>query len=149
MAHICKDNWHASKELVSACKNQFQRRTADRDHDIWLSRRVPCAQVAHQIVPILSRRETREIEVFRENFHVFRPPTRQAGHQALVRHFHGRDGQPITVEHFFYAGQEILFATDWVALRLASRLRRQESPLNWKLLLHNRDQTVEHSEMSD
>src|SRR5271165_1167313 len=52
------------QQFVSACKRQFQRGTPDRDHDVWLSRRVPCAQITHHIVPKLIRRETREIEVF-------------------------------------------------------------------------------------
>src|SRR5271166_3614720 len=56
------------------------------------------AQITHEIVPILSRRKTREIEVFRENSHVFRLPTRQASHQTLLRRLHSRDGQPITME---------------------------------------------------
>src|SRR5216684_4183936 len=66
------------------------------------------AQITHEIVPILSRRETREIVVFRETSHLFRLPTQQASHQTLLRRFHSRDGQPITMEHqhCFFHGAE-------------------------------------------
>ncbi len=97
--HIRQDNRHARKELVSVRNREFQRGTPDRDHYVWLSRRVPRAEVTHEIALILSRRETPEIEVFGENFQIFRLPTGQASHQTLLRRFHGRDGQPIPIEH--------------------------------------------------
>src|SRR5206468_8154948 len=53
MVHIRKDNRHARKELVSVFKCESQRGTPNRDYDVWLSRRVPCAQITHEIVPIL------------------------------------------------------------------------------------------------
>jgi hypothetical protein len=48
----------------SVGKEEFQRGTHDRDHYVWFSRRVPCVQIAHDIVPILGPRKTREVEVF-------------------------------------------------------------------------------------
>src|SRR5260221_6686341 len=99
MVHVRKDNPHAYKELVSVCKRQFQRGTPNRYHYVQLSRRVPCAQITHEIIPELGCRETREVEVFRENFQVLRLPMRQASHQTLLRRSHGRDGKPFTMEH--------------------------------------------------
>ena len=97
MVHIRKNNWHARQEFISVCKHQFKR-IPDSDHDVWLSRRVPCPQIAYDVVPILSRRETHEVEIFGENIHLF-TFTGQGSHQTLVCYFYGWNCQPITMEH--------------------------------------------------
>src|SRR5580692_11584644 len=109
MVHIRKDNWHARKEFISVCEQQFER-IPDSDDDVWLSRRVSCPQIAYDVVPILSRRETHEVDIFRENIHRFRLPARQGSHQTLVGCFYGWDCQPITMEHQhrFFGGADRL-----------------------------------------
>src|SRR6266481_3956501 len=74
MVDICKHDRHARKQVVAVIEHELQRSVRERDQYVWLSRLVSCAQKTRNIVAILSRRETHEVKIFRENFQV--PPVR-------------------------------------------------------------------------